>query len=209
MSDPRQEFERAIDELRFGDARKLIDEFPEDDRPALQAALRSEHEEAIEEAELFANRIQLLAREDHYFALYELTTDPMTSRRLHLLAKEIRRGAEIHLNGAERRREQSLGSARRHMDRAEQLLDEFHTGNARSALARVDETWLEEEDRTRLVALRDRLEAVKAESEELSSLSEEIIAEHGPVRTRRSGGGCLSAVLAITAIIATLVLLLG
>ncbi len=205
MSDASPDFSAALDELRFDDARALLDDAPEGERDGWAQRLRAAYEDAVDEAELLANRIQLLAREDHYAALFDLSNDPMTARRLSLLPDELRRGATIHLNGARRRREQSLRSARNQLRRAREALDGFHTGNARQALARVDETWLEPDDEAELAALRTRLDLVKAETDELAALAGQALAEHEESSRWLRRRGCLSSVLAALAVLGVVV----
>lgn len=210
MAEMSRELAAALDELRFDEARRLIESLPEDERDEALAVVRVAEEDAVEDGEALANRIQLLARDDHYAALYALSSDEMTTRKLSLVSDEIRRGAEIHLNGARRRREQSLRSARRQIVRARESLDAFHTGDARKALSRVDETWLEEDDKAELEVLRLRYEKVKAEADELNSVGEKVLAEHG-VRRRagRAARGCLPGVLALLVLAAAAGLGLG
>ncbi len=207
MTDVPVDFQDALDELRFEDAAASIADLPAEERLVLDATLRAAREEAIDEAELFANRIQLLAREDHYAALYDLSEDPMTERRLSLLPDELSRGAFVHLNGARRRREQSLRSARGHLDRAREALDSFHTGNARRALSRVDEVWLTDDEKAELAALRERLDFVKAEADELNAIAEQTVAEHESTRPSRLGRGCASSTLLVLAVLACVVAL--
>ena len=191
------ELDAALAELRFDDASDLVDGLGPEERPAAAARLRAARESATDGAELFANRIQQLARSDHYAALYALSKDPTTFRQLGLLPKEIRRGAEVHLNGAQRRREQSLGSARRQMAQARKALDTFHTGTARTALARVDTTWLGDGEKAELAELRERLELLKAETDELAARGDQVAEKHGPrpARSSRARSGCLAKVL--------------
>lgn len=210
MAEMAGELAAALDELRFDEAHRLIELLPADQREQALGLLRTAREEAIDDAEALAGRVQLLARDDHYAALYALSNDAMTGRKLALVSDEIRRGAEIHLNGARRRREQSLRSARRHIARARQSLDAFHTGNARMALARVDETWLEKEDEDELAVLRDRYEKVKVEADELNSVGEKVLAEHGGRRAAgRTARGCLPWLVALLVVAAVAVLAFG
>jgi len=204
MNDERSQFEAAIEDLRFGDARRLVASAPESERAAMTERLRGAIDAATEDAERFANRIQALAREDHYAALYALAKDPLTQRRLALLPDELRRGATVHLNGAQRRRELSLRSARGQLATAREALDSFLTGNARKALARVDETWLEDSDMEELAVLRERLDFVKAEADELAALAEQALAEHEQNRRSGIGRGCLSSILLLLALVAAL-----
>jgi hypothetical protein len=128
----------------------------------------------------------------------------MTQRRLALLPDELSRGATVHLNGAQRRRELSLRSARGQLARAREALDSFHTGNARKALARVDETWLEDSDKEELAVLRERLEFVKAEADELAALADQALAEHEQNRRSGIGRGCLSSIILMLVLAAAL-----
>jgi hypothetical protein len=197
------EFESAIAELRFSDARAVLAAASGEDREVWERRLRDAEEAAREAGEDLADRIQQLAREGAYPTLYELAEDEGSVRLLALVPAEIRRGAEIHLNGARRRREQSLASARRQLEVAQRALDEFRPHDAEAALARVDVMWFDEGDRASFETLRSRLDAVTAETAELASLSERVLREEGALRRSRRRG-CLPAVLVLAVAVGAL-----
>ena len=188
------EIDAAIEQLRFGDADELINGLAPQERSAAVARLREAGQLAFERAHQLADRIQKLARNDHYAALYVLSNDLICARLLGLLPEKIRRGAEVHLNGARRRREQSLSSARAYIAQARTALDTFRTSDARKALLRVETAWFEEDDRAELSALRERLSLAKAEGDALTTRGEQILGEHNAelLGSRDMRSGCLA-----------------
>ena len=80
------------------------------------------------------------------------------------------------------------------MAQARKALDTFHTGTARTALARVDTTWLGDGEKAELAELRERLELLKAETDELAARGDQVVEKHGPrpARSSRARSGCLA-----------------
>ncbi|MDE0375029.1 MAG: hypothetical protein OXK16_03580 [bacterium] len=223
--------ERAIEEamevLDFRAARALADRSAEGDRKRLRRLVETARAEALTRAEHLAARIQSMARADHYEGLLGLAEDPETELLLALLSQELRRGAQLHLDGALRRRKRFRAAAGRHMRAASEALALFDTGTALSEIAKVETRWLDGAQREELDALRAQAEKVVAERLELESRTAEVLREHlseNPIeppsrgragRSSRRGArstraGCLgSALLVFGAIAAPVGLLIG
>ena len=182
--------------------------------------------DAVGRAEHLAARIQSMARADHYEGLLGLAEDPETELLLALLSQEIRRGAQLHLDGALRRRKRFRAAAGRHMKAASEALALFDTGTALSEIARVETRWLAAVQREELDTLRVQAEKVVAERLELESRTAEVLREHlseNPIeppsrgRARRSSGrgarsaraGCLGSALMILGTVAAPAILLA
>lgn len=195
------DFDLALSEFRFDDAAALLADLSDTERSAAATRLAVSKDAAADEGERLANRIQKLARTNHYAALLALASDPTSARLLALTSTEIRRGAELHLNGALRRRERGAVTARRDLDRAREALADFDTAEAKTWLDRVDPAMLDDAGRTELGDVRDRLTGLAAEASELSSVAAEVLAEQ-PVAVdegARRRLGCLGGSLLILA----------
>lgn len=134
--------------------------------------------DAVARAEHLAARIQSMARADHYEGLLGLAEDPETELLLALLSQEIRRGAQLHLDGALRRRKRFRAAATRHMKAASEALALFDTRTARNEIARVEIRWLTAEQREELNSLHAQAERVAAERLDLESRTAEVLREH-------------------------------
>lgn len=222
--------ERAIEEalagLDFPTARALADRAVEGDRKRLRQLVEDVRSDAVGRAEHLAARIQSMARADHYEGLLGLAEDPETELLLALLSQEIRRGAQLHLDGALRRRKRFRAAAGRHMKAASEALALFDTGTALSEIARVETRWLAAAQREELDTLRAQAEKVVAERLELESRTAEVLREHlseNPIeppsrgRASRSSGrgarsaraGCLGSALMILGTVAAPAILLA
>ena len=109
-----------------------------DAQPELLRRYEAAHEDAERRAEQLAGRIQSMARADHYEGLLALGQDATTGPLLDLLSSEIRRGAALHLDGAERRQHRFQAGAKKHMDEASEALVLLDINKARSELSRID-----------------------------------------------------------------------
>lgn len=191
----------------------------EGDRERLRRLVKARRQEAVTRAEHLAARIQSMARADHYEGLLGLAKDPETELLLALLSQELRRGAQLHLDGALRRRKRFRAAAERHMKVASEALVLFDTGTALSEIAKVEMRWLDAAQREELDALRAQAEKVVAERLELESRTAEVLREHlseNPIeppsrglasRSSRRGAqstraGCLGSVLLVFGAIA-------
>lgn len=192
MSNIKEQFDSALAELRFDEARSLIDGMEPEEATSAHARRGAAMEEASERARNLANRIQALARSDHYAALLDIAADPATKRLLACASKEIRRGAEVHLRGATQRRHRAQGLARRHFQRVGEALDDFDPVEARKELSKVDDSWLDHELKATLGELTERVEQMTKETDELALITAEVLAEQRPERTGRRRG-CLSS----------------
>ena len=141
-----------------------------------------------------AARIQSMARADHYEGLLGLAEDPETELLLALLSQEIRRGAQLHLDGALRRRKRYRAAAGRHMKAASEALALFDTSTAQREIARVEVRWLTASQREELNSLRAQADRVSAERLDLESRTADVLREHlsenpieKPERRRRLG----------------------
>ena len=186
--------ERAIDEaierMDFRAALTRADRALEADRERLRRLVKARRQEAVTRAEHLAARIQSMARADHYEGLLGLAEDSDTEPLLALLSQEIRRGAQLHLDGALRRQKRFRAAARRHMKAASEALVLFDTRTARSEIAKVEVRWLTASQREELDALRAQAERVAAERLDLESRTAEVLREHiseNPVKPPRRG----------------------
>ncbi|MFQ5554153.1 MAG: hypothetical protein ACE5GC_02130 [Acidimicrobiia bacterium] len=202
MSDQSQEFDAALEQFRFGDAEALVRGMEGEARSAAGERLSAAIAAATDAADDLANRIQALARHDHYAALLDLAARDNTARLLELVPAEIRRGAQLHLDGAVRRRDMSVKLARRHLDGADAALDGFDPAAAEKALAKVDLAWLSAEDRARYEELRERTNKVTEETSEIAAATAEVLAEYQPPQSARRG--CLSSGLLLVAVVGAL-----
>lgn len=198
------DFETALSEFRFDDAAAAIAALDDDARSEAEARLAAAREAAHDQAEDLAGRIQELAREDHYPALLAIAADPTTDRLLALVSEEIRRGAMVHLEGAARRQDLARKAARRHLDEADQALDEYDPTEARRQLEKIDERFLDEDMAAELAIQRDRLVKVTEETRELTHVTAEILSQHQPQDAGRRKG-CLSAMITSLGALAGLV----
>lgn len=202
MSDTKKQFDSALAELRFDEARSLIDGMEPEDAKSARARREAAMDEARERARSLASRIQALARSDHYAALLDIGADPMTTRLLACASKEIRRGADVHLRGATQRRDRAQGLARRHFQRVGDALDDFDPVEARKELSKVDVTWLDYELKATLDDLTERVEQMTQETDELASMTAEVLAEQRPEKTRGRRGCLSSGLLIVVAVVA-------
>ena len=170
--------EEALESLDFRAARALADRSAEGDRNRLRKLVETARSDAVTRAEHLAGRIQSMARADHYEGLLGLAEDPETGMLLALLSQEIRRGAQLHLDGALRRRKRFQAAAGRHMKAASEALVLFDTRSAEGEIARVEVRWLTAEQREELDALRAQAERVAAERLDLESRTAEVLREH-------------------------------
>jgi len=150
----------------------------EGDRERLRRVVKTRRQEAVNRAEHLAARIQSMARADHYEGLLGLAEDPETEHLLALLSQELRRGAQLHLDGALRRRTRYRAAARRHMKAASEALVLFDTRTARIEIAKVEIRWLAADQREALDNLRAQAERVAAERLELESRTADVLREH-------------------------------
>lgn len=150
----------------------------EGDRERLRRLVRARQQEAVTRAEHLAARIQSMARADHYEGLLGLAEDPETELLLALLSQEIRRGAQLHLDGALRRRKRFQAAAQRHMKAASEALALFDTSTALREIARVEIRWLTASQREDLDSLSAQADRVVAERLDLESRTAEVLREH-------------------------------
>jgi len=170
--------EEAIEQMDFRAALALASRAAEGDRERLRRLVKAKRQEAVTSAEHLAARIQSMARADHYEGLLGLAEDPDTELLLALLSQELRRGAQLHLDGALRRRKRFRAAAKRHMKAASEALALFDTRTAQSEIARVEVRWLTAEQREELDTLRAQAERVAAERLDLESRTAEVLREH-------------------------------
>ena len=223
--------ERAIEEalgrMDFRAALARADRAMEAERERLRRLVKARREEAVTRAEHLAARIQSMARADHYEGLLGLAENRETEPLLALLSQEIRRGAQLHLDGAVRRRKRFRAAAQRHMKAASEALALFDTSTALGEIAKVEMRWLDAAQREALDALRAQAEKVVAERLELESRTAEVLREHlseNPIEPPRQGragrsprrgagsprAGCLgSALVILGSVAAPTVLLVG
>ena len=164
--------------MDFRAALALAGRAAEGDRERLRSLVKAKRQEAVTSAEQLAARIQSMARADHYEGLLGLAEDPDTELLLALLSQELRRGAQLHLDGALRRRKRFRAAAERHMKAASEALALFDTRTAQSEIARVEVRWLTAEQREELDTLRAQAERVAAERLDLESRTAEVLREH-------------------------------
>ncbi|MXY77743.1 MAG: hypothetical protein F4Y40_11835 [Acidimicrobiia bacterium] len=183
--------EEALAELDFRAARALADRSVEADRKRLRRLVETARAEAVTRAEHLAARIQSMARADHYEGLLGLAEDSETELLLALLSPELRRGAQLHLDGALRRRKRFRAAAGRHMKAASEALALFDTRTAEGEIAKVEIRWLTTDQREELDTLRAQAERVASERLDLESRTAEVLREHisenpiNPPRRRR------------------------
>ena len=181
-----------MEKMDFRAALALAGRAAEGDRERLRRLVKAKRQEAVTSAEHLAARIQSMARADHYEGLLGLAEDPDTELLLALLSQELRRGAQLHLDGALRRRKRFRAAAKRHMKAASEALALFDTRTAQSEIARVEIRWLTAAQREELDTLRAQAERVAAERLELESRTAEVLREHisenpaKPPRRRRA-----------------------
>ena len=211
MTDPTPDtLDAALERLDFAAARALAAATERPERDEMQARIQEALDDAEERAELLAGRIQSMARADHYEGLLSLAEDPATDRLLHLLTPEIRRGANLHLEGARKRQQRFQDAARRHMNAASDALVLLDTTRARAELDRVDRRWLDEDQRTTLDDLLAQTEEAAAERRELDARTAEVLREAHPSQGAGQGlgqagarrsvrSGCLGSALAVAA----------
>ena len=191
MSQP-DSLDEALADFRIDDAEALAAELDDPSREEALAKIKRARAAALDEGEDLAARIQELARNDHYAALLAVAADPLTERLLAAVSEEIRRGAYVHLDGAQRRRDLARTAARRHLDVAARALDEYDPAEARKHLDKVDASFLDDDMLEELNELRSRRAAADAEAHELTSATAEIMAELQPAKGRSKGRGCFA-----------------
>ena len=170
--------EEALEALDFRAARALADRSAEEDRTRLRRLVETARADAVARAEHLAARIQSMARADHYEGLLGLAEDPETELLLAQLSREIRRGAQLHLDGALRRRKRFRAAAGRHMKAASDALALFDTSTAQREIARVEVRWLTASQREELDSLRAQADRVVAERLDLENRTAEVLREH-------------------------------
>lgn len=188
--------EEAMEALDFRAARAVADRSVEGDRKRLRRLVETARADAVTRAEHLAGRIQSMARADHYEGLLGLAEDPETELLLALLSQEIRRGAQLHLDGALRRRKRFRAAATRHMRAASEALTLFDTSTALGEIAKVEMRWLAAAQREELDTLRAQAEKVVAERLDLESRTAEVLREHlseNPIELPRQGRAGRSA----------------
>ena len=178
--DPIGPFEEALANLEFALARELADREEGPLKHQMGERFRVARIEATNRADKLAARIQFLARADHYEGLLALAADPATERLLGLLSTELRRGAQLHLDGAIRRQGRFRTAARRHMKAAAEALVLFDTAKAASELDKVEARWLTEKQRKELAKLRVQTEQTNAERLDFESRTAAVLREHSP-----------------------------
>lgn len=211
--------EEAVERLDFRTALAQAGRAAEGDRERLRRLVKDRRQEAVTRAEQLAARIQSMARADHYEGLLGLAEDPETELLLALLSQELRRGAQLHLDGALRRRKRFRAAAGRHMKAASEALVLFDTGTALSEIAKVETRWLDAAQREELHALHAQADKAVAERLELETRTAEVLREHmsenpiEPPSNRRAGrsprrgarsarAGCLGSALVLFCAIA-------
>lgn len=150
----------------------------EGDRERLRQMVETARADAIARAEQLAARIQSMARADHYEGLLGLAEEPETELLLALLSREIRRGAQLHLDGALRRRKRYRAAAGRHMKSASEALALFDTSAAQREIDRVEVRWLTASQREELNSLRVQTDRVVAERLDLEGRTAEVLRDH-------------------------------
>ena len=205
-----EEFDEALTALDFERADAAIMTADVDAQPDLRARYEAERADAEQRAEQLAGRIQSMARADHYEGLLALEQDSTTDPLLDLLTPEIKRGAQLHLDGARRRQERFQVAAEKHMDEARNALVLLDTTKARAELGRIDRRWLDAGQRSMLEGLQHQTEEAAAERRELEARTAEVLKDHhpsqGPARSRDRGTssrrrGCATSLIALVAVI--------
>lgn len=142
----RDAFDRAISEFRFDEAARLI----EDADPSLSDELKSQLEQAREEAEEAArNRYQRITRhgaDEDYAEVLSVGRDPSTAALLALLPRSGQRHAEAYLGAASRWEAAKRRTSERRLAEAHRALAEFDLELARGLAHRVERQFLDDEE---------------------------------------------------------------
>jgi hypothetical protein len=205
-------FQVLLDQFDFDAARSVASAASSEARQALEERISRAEEEGSVRAERLAGRIQSLARADHYEGLLAIADEAATPRLLALLSVEIRRGADLHLDGAKKRQERFQQAATKHMSAAIEALVLLDTTKARSELERIDERWLSGDQQTELSQLKQQVEDAAAERRDLDARTAEVLRNHHPSRQGRSKGksptstgqrgrGCAGSALVVLALL--------
>lgn len=177
MVDPSA-IERMLDQLRFDDAERLVEE-SEDPDPELIALVAQRRAQAEERARDVAERLVELGDERDMPALVEAGRDPDIGPLLALLSESARRRPELFLREASRWEEQRRATNSRRLSEARKALDGLDLELARGLMNRIDGRFLTEAQQAERDDLLLDISARRMELERLEETGDELIQRRG------------------------------
>lgn len=177
---------QMLDELRFDEAEKLVEEGDTED-PELLDEIARKREVAEERARTIAERIIELGDEREFSQIVDLAHNPDTRPLIDLLPDTYRKRPDLYLREAIRWEQKRRETSTRRLTEARKALDGLDLELARGLMNRVDSRFLTDEQKEERDRLLLDISARTMELEFLDESGNELIEKQEPRQQKRNG----------------------